>query len=272
MEHRRSLEGYFLGSRLGSSIIGIGNIFSVAKEGVQVATAFAERLGTVGTALVRSGLHAVSQGVLSLMQGEDFVQGFVSGGLGSLGAEAWGGAMKYMGYEKFAGSTVGTVAFGALSGGIGAELSGGNFWQGAVTGGIVAGLNHAMHKMGGEDPKPKKSKEDKYSNTKKTAAAVATTLGILVADDATVVGVVDDAAIPVVGIIGTVAIAGTAVYDYAKDIDFSKFDFKFDFASEHSKNKRPSNWNKHTKPRSGRSNTKNRQQPGWKPNPNKRIK
>lgn len=39
------------------------------------------------------------------------------------------------------------VAFGALSGGIGAELSGGNFWQGAVTGGIVAGLNHAMHKM-----------------------------------------------------------------------------------------------------------------------------
>ena len=39
------------------------------------------------------------------------------------------------------------VAFGALSGGVGAELSGGNFWQGAVTGGIVAGLNHAMHKQ-----------------------------------------------------------------------------------------------------------------------------
>lgn len=37
------------------------------------------------------------------------------------------------------------VAFGALSGGVGAELSGGNFWQGAVTGGIVAGLNHVMH-------------------------------------------------------------------------------------------------------------------------------
>ena len=48
------------------------------------------------------------------------------------------------------------VAFGALSGGVGAELSGGNFWQGAVTGGIVAGLNHAMHKMGAEDPKPRK--------------------------------------------------------------------------------------------------------------------
>lgn len=32
-----------------------------------------------------------------------------------------------------------------MSGGIGAELSGGNFWQGAVTGGIVAGLNHVAH-------------------------------------------------------------------------------------------------------------------------------
>lgn len=42
---------------------------------------------------------------------------------------------------------LGTVSFRALSGGIGAEFSGGNFWQGAVTGGIVAGLNHVMHKV-----------------------------------------------------------------------------------------------------------------------------
>lgn len=32
-------------------------------------------------------------------------------------------------------------------GGIGAELSGGNFWEGAVIGGIVAGLNHGLHKV-----------------------------------------------------------------------------------------------------------------------------
>ena len=56
--------------------------------------------------------------------------------------KTWGG-----GLEKFAGGAVGTITFGALSGGIGAELSGGNFWQGAVTGGIIAGLNHAMHKQ-----------------------------------------------------------------------------------------------------------------------------
>ncbi|MRX40069.1 hypothetical protein GJU43_12350 [Flavobacterium sp. LC2016-23] len=40
---------------------------------------------------------------------------------------------------------MGTIAFGALSGGVGAELTGGNFWQGALTGGIVAGLNHVLH-------------------------------------------------------------------------------------------------------------------------------
>ena len=61
------------------------------------------------------------------------------------------------------------VAFGALSGGVGAELSGGNFWQGAVTGGIVAGLNHAMHKTYPPDKFKGRSWRDKdgiFSQTK----------------------------------------------------------------------------------------------------------
>jgi len=53
-----------------------------------------------------------------------------------------------------------------LSGGIGAEFSGENFWQGAVTGGIVAGLNHAMHKMGGEDPRKPTKKIKKFPKFK----------------------------------------------------------------------------------------------------------
>ncbi|PQL94402.1 hypothetical protein [Apibacter adventoris] len=43
------------------------------------------------------------------------------------------------------------------------------------------------------------------------------------------------------------------------------------FASEHTSNKKLSNWNKHTKLRAGRNNTKNRQKPNWKPNPNKKT-
>lgn len=38
----------------------------------------------------------------------------------------------------------------------------------------------------------------------------------------------------------------------------------------HTKNKRPSNWNKHTKPRPGRGGTKQRGHDNWVQNPNKR--
>ena len=96
---------------------GIGEVF---KAGGEVAKA----LGNAKF-IVQAAAHGVSQGVLSVMQGGDFLSGAVAGEWGS--------------------SFGGDVFFGALSGGIGAELTGGNFWQGAVTGGIVAGLNHAMH-------------------------------------------------------------------------------------------------------------------------------
>ena len=39
------------------------------------------------------------------------------------------------------------VTFGTVMGGAGASLTGGNFWQGAATGLVVSGLNHALHKI-----------------------------------------------------------------------------------------------------------------------------
>lgn len=42
--------------------------------------------------------------------------------------------------------------------GLGAELTGGNFWQGAVTCGIVAGLNHRLNKEEGPPRKVIKTK------------------------------------------------------------------------------------------------------------------
>ncbi len=53
-------------------------------------------------------------------------------------------------------SDVGMIIFGTISGGAGAHLTGGNFWQGAVTGLIVSGLNHAMHVL----KQKNQSKED----------------------------------------------------------------------------------------------------------------
>jgi len=150
-----ALKSTFWGAVGGAVSFGVGEIFSVASEaakGIEKLTKVAEVIkkagGDFGLALVQAGTHAVSQGILAVVQGDSFLSAAAGGFFGSLGAKAWGGAMKNLGYEKFAQSTIGTVAFGALSGGVGAELSGGNFWQGAVTGGIVTGLNHQMHKIG----------------------------------------------------------------------------------------------------------------------------
>ena len=92
--------------------------------------------------LVQAAAHGVAQGAMAMMQsgGSGFLSGAAAGFFGSLGATAWSA-----GAGKFAHSDVGTIAFGALSGGVGAELTGGNFWQGAITGGIVAWLNDVMH-------------------------------------------------------------------------------------------------------------------------------
>lgn len=81
-----------------------------------------------------------------MMQGGNFVSGAFSGMFGSLGASGFGAVA-----GDFAKTAEGIVLSGAVLGGVGSELTGGNFWQGALIGGVVAGLNHAMHKMG-EDP------------------------------------------------------------------------------------------------------------------------
>ena len=103
-----ALKSTFWGAVSGAVSFGLGELFS--------AGSVVKALGDAKF-LVQAAAHGVSQGVLSVMQGGDFISGAAGG----------------------------QIFFGALSGGIGAELSGGNFWQGAVTGGIVAGLNHAMH-------------------------------------------------------------------------------------------------------------------------------
>lgn len=76
---------------------------------------------------------------------------------------------------------VSTMFFGTVSGGLSAELSGGNFWQGAATGVVVSGLNHVMHRIGNEQifsedengdptkPRPDASKiDEKYGVGNKT--------------------------------------------------------------------------------------------------------
>ncbi|MFP3596017.1 RHS repeat-associated core domain-containing protein [Chryseobacterium sp. SIMBA_029] len=131
------LKATTIGAVSGAITFGIGTVFSTAFETIK-GTALGPVLARIGLSTVQAGVHGFVQGTLSLMQGgNNFEQSFVAGALGSLASSA---------YIDFVGSTgVGNILFSALSGGVGSSLTGGNFWEGAVIGGIVAGLNHAMH-------------------------------------------------------------------------------------------------------------------------------
>ncbi len=122
-------------------------------------------------AAVSALAHGAFQGGLSAATGGKFWSGFAAGAISSIASSAWQGGtdtainpdtgiresiagtgMKGIG-GKFADSVMGTLSFGAVTGGAGSAIGGGNFWQGAVTGLIVAGFNDLLHK----EPEQKKT-------------------------------------------------------------------------------------------------------------------
>lgn len=119
--------------------------------------------------------HGSFQGTLSGFQGGGFWTGAASGALSSIASSVFAGGMNtkvidgqryniagtgWAGAGKFAKSTFGMISFGTVMGGAGAELTGGNFWKGAVTGLVVSSLNHAM-------PQHNKELDQVYSDRKK---------------------------------------------------------------------------------------------------------
>ena len=105
--------------------------------------------------------HGTFQGGMTAISGGKFWSGFAAGALSSIAASAWSGGSSMDGLGENAHAIAGTgmkgigagtgdlgmIAFGTVSGGAGAALTGDNFWQGATTGLVVSGLNHAMHQI-----------------------------------------------------------------------------------------------------------------------------
>ena len=104
-------------------------------------------------AAVQMVAHGTFQGFMYEMQGGKFCTGFYSGAIASLassvieffsfGVDEGGKCVTEFGRQ--AEKTYFQIAFGTVMGGAGASISGGNFWQGAVTGLFVSGLNHYLH-------------------------------------------------------------------------------------------------------------------------------
>lgn len=120
-------------------------------------------VNTIGNFAVKTTVQALAHGVfnggMAAITGGDFWQGFAAGAVASLANSLYSGGenttigangQRYgiagTGYEGFGGSSgFGQIAFGTIMGGVGASLTGGNFWQGATTGLIVGVFNHSMH-------------------------------------------------------------------------------------------------------------------------------
>lgn len=124
-------------------------------------------LVSVGKAAFEAGMHAITSGLMSALDGGNFGSGFLSGmlssaissvieGLGQTGKELTGykmegGELKSFQYAE--ASNFGKspyfkavmITSGGLSGGIGATIAGGDFWKGLRQGLITAGLNHVAH-------------------------------------------------------------------------------------------------------------------------------
>ncbi len=115
---------------------GIGDLF---RAGDEVGKALGEY-----AFIAQAGAHAIAQGVLSAVQGNKFFEGAAAGLLGSLAATGVGRLIKN---QDFRG--IGQIFSGAIAGGVGAKLAGGNFWSGVSIGTIVATFNHTLH-----DPPP----------------------------------------------------------------------------------------------------------------------
>ncbi len=128
----------FIGAASGAVTFGIGS------GAENLFTNFFSR------AAFQSLAHGTFQGGMTAISGGKFWSGFAAGALSSIAASAWSGgnANQWQGLGgNFAHSDLGTIAFGTVSGGAAAKLTGGNFWQGAVTGLFVSALNHVATKM-----------------------------------------------------------------------------------------------------------------------------
>lgn len=118
---------------------GIGSIF-------QVGDAVANKLGSTWTIVAKAGAHAFAQGSLSYVQGGNFWSGALSGAFASVANDLLDLATTNAGENSILRSDGFVLLNGAVSGGIGSVLGGGNFWMGAGQGLIVSAFNFLAHK------------------------------------------------------------------------------------------------------------------------------
>jgi len=118
---------------------GIGTIF---QAGGTIATA----LGTTGTIIAKAAAHAIAGGAMSAAQGGKFWSGALSGAFSSVSNDLLDIGTVNVPRDNILRSDGFALFNGAVSGGVGSVIAGGNFWMGAVQGLIVTTFNYLAHK------------------------------------------------------------------------------------------------------------------------------
>ncbi|GAQ16075.1 hypothetical protein MODO_3780 [Myroides odoratimimus] len=124
--------------------------YGAGKAGVMggISGAIAFGIGSLVTnSIVQAGLHGVTSGAMSEIQGEKFITGLASGIVSSLissGVEKLGKPTSNIKLNKQQLKATMLVA-GGVSGGISSSIAGGDFWKGMQQGLITSGLNHVAH-------------------------------------------------------------------------------------------------------------------------------
>jgi len=114
--------------------------------GSAATSAFQEAV-SIGKALFEAGMHALSGGTMSALDGGKFGAGALSGAVSSALSSSIQklGSISYFGKNNPELLKAIMITSGGLSGGISASIAGGNFWQGFRQGIITSGLNHVAH-------------------------------------------------------------------------------------------------------------------------------
>lgn len=106
--------------------------------------------------------------------------------------------------------------FGSVSGGLSAELTGGNFWQGAATGLAVSGLNHVAHKIEQRNLVNERLKNIGLNGRDKPTVSTSE-IDYLTNYDPTLNSMLENANNPEIGIDRNLKVAGTTKGDYGKN-------------------------------------------------------
>jgi hypothetical protein len=188
--------------------------------------------------------HTFSQGWLEGVQGGNMFHGMMMGAISGAGGH-------YIDKYQNTLGKAGEISANAVLGGTIDELGGGKFANGAITSAFSIMFNDMMHPQNGDEIKKVNINKDKdqYSGLVEFAEISTVAGTALLADDMTGVGIADD---PIaVACFVAAGVAETAIIVVTTADALKKLYHVY--MAEHTKNPTPSNRDKHTKRRAGKT-------------------